>query len=178
MENIEIKARYDDFARARSVVARLGGRLVQKVKQRDVYFHVPRGRMKWRTGETPGGELIFYERPDATRPRSSRYQIYLSSAPEQLEPMLRAALGVRVVVEKTREVYLIDNVRVHLDVVQGLGTFVEFEAVMSPERDAEAEREKLENWMQEFGIAPAQLVAQSYADLLEKRLKFHETKDS
>ena len=43
---------------------------------------------------------------------------------------LAAALGIRTVVRKQRTVYLHKNVRIHLDAVDGLGTFLEFEAVM------------------------------------------------
>ena len=37
--------------------------------------------------------------------------------------------GVETVVDKVRDIYLIGNVRVHVDSVHGLGEFIEFEAV-------------------------------------------------
>jgi adenylate cyclase class IV len=43
---------------------------------------------------------------------------------------LSTALGVRGVVRKHRHVILIDNTRVHLDEVEGLGSFIEFEVVL------------------------------------------------
>ena len=50
--------------------------------------------------------------------------------PALLKAALTAALGVRRVVDKRREIFLADNVRIHLDDVAGLGTFLEFEAVL------------------------------------------------
>lgn len=50
--------------------------------------------------------------------------------PEQvagLKNVLSRALGVCGVVEKKRKLYMIDNTRVHIDSVQGLGDFMELE---------------------------------------------------
>ena len=48
-----------------------------------------------------------------------------------LKTALVAALGIRGVVHKRREIYLWHNVRIHLDEVAGLGALVEFEAVLA-----------------------------------------------
>ena len=49
-------------------------------------------------------------------------------------------LGVDVVVEKRRHLLLWETVRIHLDEVTGLGSFVELEAVAGPDSDLSRER--------------------------------------
>ncbi len=177
MQNIELKARYEEFDFARKCIEQLGGTFRRTIVQKDIYFDCERGRLKLRlNSDEDNGELIFYQRDDQPGPRESQYQIYLAPEPARLEAMLRAAYNVRTVVEKTRELYTIDNVRVHLDVVVGLGGFLEFEAVMTPERDYEEEQRKLERYLSIFQIEPSQLVPLSYCDLMERKKAAHETK--
>jgi predicted adenylyl cyclase CyaB len=79
---------------------------------------------------------------------------------------LAAALGVRGVVRKRREIHHYHNVRIHLDDVEGLGTFVEFEAVLSPHNDEAAAHADLEMLRHALGLADAEELAVSNVDLL------------
>jgi predicted adenylyl cyclase CyaB len=69
-------------------------------------------------------------------------------------------------VRKRREIFLVDNVRVHLDEVEGLGTFLELEAVFDGSNAAEpAERAKVARLLAELGVREADLVPTSYEAL-------------
>jgi adenylate cyclase, class 2 len=57
-------------------------------------------------------------------------------------------------------------VRIHLDDVEGLGQFLEFEAVLSPEIDDTAGRQQLEQLIRQFNIQPEDLLAGSYIDMI------------
>lgn len=82
--------------------------------------------------------------------------------------VLTAALGVRVVVDKQREIYFIDNVKFHIDTVKGLGNFVEIEAIDTDgKRNAEQLEQQCSHYMREPGIRDTDLVVGSYSDLLE-----------
>jgi predicted adenylyl cyclase CyaB len=76
-------------------------------------------------------------------------------------------MGVKVVVDKRREIWFLGNIKVHLDRVSGLGDFVEIEA-QSEEGDLSEEHllEQCRGLMEEFGIAGSELVSGSYSDLL------------
>ena len=164
--NIEIKARCADLSAARECCRALGATALSVERQRDTYFAAVRGRLKLREIEGRDAALIGYERPDQAAARASDYQIVSVPEPERLIEVLGAALGVRVVVNKQREVFLYRNVRIHLDTVEELGTFLEFEAVMGPgQSDAEG-RDVIEELRKRFGIQDGDLVAVSYADLL------------
>ena len=81
--------------------------------------------------------------------------------------MLTLLHGVKVVVDKTRRIYFLGNVKFHFDRVAGLGTFVEVEAI---DRDGTIGREILQEQADGFAalfeIRPEDFVAVSYSDLL------------
>ena len=79
---------------------------------------------------------------------------------------LSNALGMRGEVRKRREVWHWHNVRVHLDEVGELGTFIEFEAVLDEESDEAISVVRLETLGRALGLDPANDVPGSYADLL------------
>ena len=70
------------------------------------------------------------------------------------------------VVRKRRELYLWQNVRIHLDEVKGLGSFIEFEGVVSASAGEQLSRQRVDFLTDEFSIAPADQIGVSYSDLL------------
>ena len=72
-------------------------------------------------------------------------------------------------VEKRRRLLLKDNIRIHLDEVAGLGSFVELEAVVPPGESPDAELERLTSLMAALEIAEERLLAGAYADELQAR---------
>jgi homotetrameric cytidine deaminase len=84
--------------------------------------------------------------------------------PDDLRASLDAALGTLVVVDKERHLFLWDGVRIHLDTVEGLGSFVELEGVAPAESDLVPEREKVARLQRELGIG--EVLTDSYSDRL------------
>jgi len=171
--NVEVKATDPDPARSLSVCLELGAEDRGVLVQRDTYFRVADGRLKLRE-ETPGGAaLIQYHRPDAAKARESRYRIAPVEDAQALREALDAALGTLVVVEKERRLLLHEGVRIHLDTVQDLGSFVELEGVAPRESDLSTEQAKVARLGQALGIDHTRTIAHSYSDLLlgdEERL--------
>lgn len=166
MQNIEIKARLRDRAALLEVLAELGAARISSLAQVDTYFTVPAGRLKLR--QTPGEPdvLIFYRRDNRSEPKLSDYHLAAIAPEQNLAGMLAAALGVRVVVRKQRELWRWHNVRVHLDEVEGLGAFLELEAQVDGANDESLCQRRTRELMAAFGLAPSELIAGSYADLL------------
>jgi len=165
--NVELKARDPDPAGTLARCLALGAADGGVLAQRDTYFMARRGRLKLRVEEGAlGGELIAYRRDDATDAAESGYVLAPLAAPEELAEALDAALGTTVVVSKRRRLFLWEGVRIHLDEVEDLGTFVEFEAVLADAGDLATARAKLARLRSELGIADDALVAVGYADLL------------
>lgn len=166
--NIELKARYPDLEAARRIAEEVGAVLHTCERQRDTYFRCETGRLKLRQRWTDDGEcseLIGYERSNADRPRPSDYSIVPIPDGEALRALLAAALGVAVEVDKRRTVYLYENVRIHLDDVRGLGTFLEFEAVLHGSCSEEECHGKLRRLIEAFRIDDGQIVPVSYGDM-------------
>jgi len=165
-QNVELKARLADLERARRIARDLSGGPAENLRQVDTYFRCARGRLKLREIEGQASELIAYARSDETAPRKSEFRIVRVLDAVTLREVLAQSLGILVVVEKLREISLYKNVRIHLDQVNNLGTFVEFEAVLSkPAEHAEGER-LVRELSGQFGLAPHDLVGRSYSDLL------------
>ena len=169
--NVEQKFRCGDLEVARATALAAGAALVETMSQRDVYFHVERGRLKLRMIESDvhgtSSELIAYNRPDGEGERACNYQIVEVSDPHGVEALLAMALSVRAMVSKRRRLLLSGNLRIHLDEVEGLGSFVEFEAVLGPGYDESAGRRQIALWRARLGLSDP--VAVSYVDLLESQ---------
>jgi len=164
---VELKARdaHPDGTAARCRA--LGAEDLGVFVQRDTYFGARHGRLKLREQASGFAELIAYRRADATEPGESTYVRAAGSEPDELCEALDAALGTVVVVSKRRRLFLWDSVRIHLDEVEGLGTFVELEAIVAPDgSDLAAAREKVARLRSELAISEDSLVAAGYSDLL------------
>ncbi len=165
--NLEVKARCGDLSTARERVARIATEHVGVDHQLDTYFRTAKGRLKLRESSLAGGQLVAYLRPDADGPRWSEYRVVPVEDPASLKALLTEILGLHRVVEKEREIFLYENVRIHLDQVTGLGTFLELEAVADSNSDADrAQQDKIAFLMQELSIEPQDLVTTSYEALM------------
>ena len=162
--NIELKARDPDPARSLRVCGELGAEDHGELWQRDTYFVVPQGKLKLREQQPGSPHLIQYDRADQPQQRVSRYRVAVVDHPAAVKAVLDAALGVRVVVEKRRRLFLFGSVRIHLDDVDGLGRFLEFEAVAPPDSDLAEERRLVAELRATFAITDCLLVATGYAD--------------
>jgi homotetrameric cytidine deaminase len=164
--NVELKARDPQPAATLSRALALGASDEGVRRQRDTYFGRARGRLKLREQLDPPARahLITYVRPDATEARTSAYRLADVADPAALREALDAALGTLVVVDKHRHLLLYENVRIHLDEVEGLGAFVELEGVAAADSDLTREHELVDRLRTELGLGDA--VAVSYSDLL------------
>lgn len=167
-KNVELKARLRDLAEARKIAVALGARYVGLQEQVDTYFRGLQGRLKLRQINGLHAELIWYARPDEPSARTSCYHRAPVANPETLKTVLAAALGVQTVVQKRREIFLWQNVRIHLDEVVSLGQFLEFEAVLRPDQDEMDGQSQLAHLTQMFHLQPEDFVPVSYAEMIQK----------
>lgn len=170
--NIELKARLASLDDAR-IVCRELAEFSAKERQVDTYFQCRHGRLKLRerrveahSADASDDQLVWYLRPDDEAVRASDYLLLPVKDAAALKAVLAAALGVMVVVEKRREIFLYRNVRIHLDRVERLGDFLEFEAVLGPGDDDAANAELVRELAARFALSPSMLIEGSYSDLL------------
>lgn len=164
--NIELKARNLDPAASLQVCQRLGAEDRGEIGQRDTYFAVPRGGLKLREEQPGRPHLIQFDRASEPQQRESRYRIIEISDSETLCAALAAAIGICGIVVKRRRLLLWRSVRIHLDEVEQLGTFIELEAVAPPGADLTTEHRLVGELRGALGITDQRLVALGYAEQL------------
>jgi len=165
--NIELKARCADLCRAADAAAAHGAARVGELRQLDTYFQFAHGRLKLRETEGRGAaELIAYQRANDPAFRNSDYYVIPISHPAEMKAALAKKLGLRGEVRKRRELLMWHNVRIHLDDVAGLGTFIEFEAVLSPADEEAISGQRLSQLREVLAIRDEDRIAVSYSDLL------------
>lgn len=166
--NVEFKAR----CRAPDAVLRtlheLGAQRVGTDEQTDVYYRADAGRLKLRRGSIEN-HLIHYERPDSAEPGESAVRLVPVGTGRDLDELLDAALRRDVVVVKRRQIFWLENVKVHVDEVDGLGSFLEVEAVDYDGTIGDQRlREQCATYRELFGVCDDDLEPRSYSDLLRQ----------
>ena len=165
--NVELKAWDPDPDASAARCLALGAEDRGVLHQRDTYFAVRRGRLKLREQGQSDDQLVAYRRPDATEPVESAYMLVPVGDPDALREALDAVLGIIVVVVKRRRLFMWENVRIHLDEVEGLGTFLELEALVGEaEGGLGAARDKVSRLRAELAVKDGALVSAGYSDLL------------
>ncbi|MEM7373132.1 MAG: class IV adenylate cyclase [Bacteroidota bacterium] len=164
--NIEIKARTNRSEAIREYLQDRQADYRGTDHQTDTYFHCQSGRMKLRQGNIEQS-LIHYERSDQAGPKASKVSLYHPKPGPELKTLLTHALGIWKEVRKARDIYFVDNVKIHLDTVDGLGTFVEIEAIDTDGSIGQAKLlEQCQYFMAEFQIKEEDLLEQSYSDMV------------
>jgi len=166
-QNLELKARCASVRQVLKIARGLCGSHRSILQQKDIYYRIPKYRLKLRIINRRKAELIFYRRPDKKGGRYSDYLVLPISDPENVDQFYSSVYGRRIIVRKKRILFLYKNARIHIDTVRGLGTFIEFEVLVSEGR---VQAEELFKFLyQSFRIKHIQLCASSYSDLLVRK---------
>ncbi len=167
---VEIKARSTNQEKIRDILLLKHAICKGTDHQIDTYFRVQQGRLKLREGDIENN-LIHYHRENKEGPKLSSVTLYRSEPDSSLKEVLTKANGILVVVDKIREIYFIDNVKFHIDVVQELGTFIEIEAIDETGiRGNDELLKQCEFYLDLFGISKHDLISVSYSDLLMQKV--------
>ena len=164
--NIEFKSKAKDLARLENQLIELNPFFKGEDHQIDTYFKVPKGRLKLREGNIENA-LIYYERENTAGSKQSHILLYRHEADKTLKEILVKTHDIKVVVDKRRRIYFIDNVKFHFDSVAGLGSFIEVEAI---DADGSIGLEKLEEqcnyYAAFFDVKEEDYLADSYSDMV------------
>jgi adenylate cyclase class 2 len=165
-KNLELKSPYDSLSRAKRIARAMGAMHKGTLRQVDTYFNVRSGRLKLREIDGEQFELIYYERANSKKSRYSDYRIMPLAEPRSARDLFRALFGISVVVRKKRTLFLYQNARIHIDRVERLGTFIEFEVVVNQGKIQA--RALMQFLRKEFNIDATSLIGGSYSDMLRR----------
>ncbi len=170
-KNYELKVRLNNYDVAKWKAEKYIHRFKDKhhilEEQKDIYYYKVGGkRLKLRIINNESGNLIYYDRKDSRNKRVSRYLFSDTKNPFELDKILRKFLKVQLIVYKTREIYTAENLRIHLDRIQGCGIFLEFEIIYKSLKEAKVLMKEL---MKHFNIKRNDFIKDSYSDLILKK---------
>jgi adenylate cyclase, class 2 len=166
-KNVELKAKFPNIKRAESIARRISGSEGTTVHQTDTYFKVSAGRLKLRVFEGQQSELIWYDRDETSGEMLSSYERVKIPSDGALPGILQNALSVDVTIEKDRTIYLWNNCRIHIDIVENLGPYIEFEIMLEGDDTGE---ERMQYLREQFGITELDIVDCSYSDLMRTQI--------
>ena len=164
--NIEFKAKASDIVSLEEKLLTLKPKYVGEDHQKDTYYNVDFGRLKLREGNIENA-LIWYNRENVGGAKQSDILLYKHLPDEALKNILLKLHGIKIVVDKIRKIYFVDNVKFHFDRVEGLGTFIEVEAIDdSGNIGIEKLKEQCNFYISFFGIKENEFMKKSYSDML------------
>lgn len=167
--NIEFKAKAEDNTALEEKLLSLKPIYIGEDHQKDTYYDVNIGRLKLREGNIENA-LIWYQREDIAGAKQSDILLYKHSPDEALKKILLKMHGIKIVVDKIRRIYFVDNVKFHFDRVEGLGNFLEVEAIDSTgEIGIERLKQQCDFYINFFEIKANDFMKISYSDMMMNR---------
>jgi adenylate cyclase class 2 len=164
--NFEFKARTSDLKSLEDQLLLLNPKFIGEDNQADTYFNVTKGRLKLREGNIENS-LIWYERQDIAGAKQSNVLLYRHTPDKTLKDILIKLHGIKVIVNKKRRIYFIDNVKFHFDTVMKLGTFIEVEAIDTGGKiGIEKLKEQCNKYAELFNLQPHNYISFSYSDMI------------
>lgn len=169
--NMEMKARSTNLDPIRDYLEKSCTLYKGVDLQTDTYFNSKSGRLKLREGNIENA-LIYYNRNNDQNTKLSDITLSKQAPNNGIKEILATTNGVKVVVKKSREIYFINNIKFHLDHVDGLGTFVEIEAIDTDGTFKPADlKQQCDFYTKTFNIKTEELISYSYSDLILEKMQ-------
>ena len=173
-KNYEIKFPVENYNQVKKKALALRGKFQSQnhysEAQKDFYYKVKKARLKLRVINNSFGSLIFYDRPEEEGKRISEYLLERTKDHNEMKEILDNLFDELVTVSKKREIFIYDNIRIHLDKVKNLGVFLEFEIIFS---SIDKAKKQMKEMIEHFGLDEDKFIKNSYSDLLLKENKKH-----
>lgn len=176
MIEVEVKVKAD-HEEARPIIKKIGAAKIKTEIQSDTYFAAPH-RDFAKTDEAlrirslDGQATLTYKGPKLDGISKTREELETPVDEVSITRILHA-LGFKEagIVRKIREVYWAGGITVSLDAVEGLGEFLEVEIMADSEKDLEPARQKLFEFLKQFGFEEKDSIRTSYLEMVLEKNK-------
>ena len=166
IKNFEFKAKIDEIEKYENKLLTLNPKFQGLDHQIDTYFNAKQGRIKLREGNIENS-LINYDRENVSGSKESQIILYQHEPNIALKNILTRQLGIKIIVDKKRKIYFLDNIKFHFDIVENLGTFMEVEAIDTNEEFTIDElKEQCDRYFNFFELTQNNIIDKSYSDLI------------
>ena len=165
--NIEIKASCNNPEIIEEILLKNNAKYIGEDHQIDTYFNTEKGRLKLREGKIENS-LILYNRIETKGLKKSEVILYKPNENiKSLKQILENTLKVWVIVDKTRKIFFIENVKFHIDKVKYLGSFIEIEAIDNSGNIGEEKlRKQCNKYIDLLKVDSSNFIDKSYSDLI------------
>jgi len=165
--NIEIKAPCNNPEIIEEILLKNNAKYIGEDHQIDTYFNTEKGRLKLREGKIENS-LIWYNRIEIKGLKKSEVILYKPNENiKSLKQILENTLKVWVIVDKTRKIFFIENVKFHIDKVKNLGNFIEIEAIDNIGSIGEEKlRKQCNKYIDLLKVDSSNFIDKSYSDLI------------
>lgn len=167
MINLEIKVIAPNLEEIKDRAVKIEAKNIASLSQVDTYFLVGEKRLKLRE-EKDTNYIVYYIRNNKENSKLSKYNIV--NIPKNLvwyvKKLLSFTFGIKVIINKKRELFVYKNTRIHFDYVENLGSYIELETVFNTnqkERDLIVEHDFV---VKSLGLDTLEKIPNSYSDLI------------
>ena len=175
MINLEIKIRVFNSDEIKKKVLDIQAKFLGTLFQVDTYFIVGDRRLKLRE-EKNKSYFVYYKRPNILGSKFSKY--YIVNIPVSFSKIIKKVasfiFGIKIVVNKKRDLFIYKNTRIHLDKIDELGEFIELETVFVKNLTEYELKEEHYFVINYLGLNDLEKIKESYSDLifLQKNSKY------
>lgn len=167
MINLEIKVVTPNLEEVKDKAIKIDAKNIATLSQVDTYFLTGSKRLKLRE-EKDTNYLVYYVRSNKENSKLSKYKII--NIPKNLvwwvKKLLSFIFGIKIIVNKKRDLFIYKNTRIHFDDVKNLGTYIELETVFNTkqnENDLVIEHNFV---IKSLGLDILEKIPNSYSDLM------------
>ncbi|MHA1231327.1 MAG: class IV adenylate cyclase [Candidatus Helarchaeota archaeon] len=175
MIEVEIKVPISDKNKIIQKLKNIGFIFKKSVIQKDIYFqHPSRNFVKTdealRIRETPEEVFLNYKGPkiDTTTKTREEIEISLKNGKNLIKIFEKLGFQKVILIEKKREIYELDEIKASVDMIKGLGDYLELEILLDNRKQLDTKRELLFSILDRLGISKDKIIRKSYLELLLK----------
>ena len=162
--DITIKAFCPDPAETESILLEHNADYVGLDVQTDTFYEADYGRLKHRQGNIEN-VLIHYNRERSGSMHQTEVLLYLKNPGVATVEQVCGGKKVLAQVRKLRKIFFIGNVKFHIDHLEGIGHFIEIEAIdLDGSLGLEVLKQQCEHYKELLQIDEEDLINDSYID--------------
>ncbi len=166
---IEIRAKINNLKKIEQNIIKLGARLIKETKQIDEYFGEISLYQKigysflMRVRDEKNNKFMTYKGAESKKDGIwEEYEFKIDNIKKAIEMLKAMGLERIIVVNKYRKEYALNDLTICLDVIDGLGSFIEIESL----NNKDFNKKSLKKLMQKLNINEDQVINKGYVTML------------